>query len=203
MKSNHHNIDIVKKTKKLISKISNQSEKIHTSEYVFLGEYYNLFTRMMSPITKRFLEEEYSKIMEWAQDENSLRMVDYIDFRGYTPETYYEWVKKYPEIKIAHEFALRRIGSRREQGAMIRKFSEGTIHRTLGYYDTIFASETQKLAQMKEDSTPDIKLIIENFPSPSEHHKTPEEIAANIRRNTATARQVKVNSNVGAYHAQD
>lgn len=173
-------------TKKLSSNKTKKDDSDIQVEVIFLGEYYNMFTRMMSPVTKRFIEQESSKIMEWAQLDTSLRMVDYTDSRGYTPEVYYDWVSKYPEIKIAHEFALRRIGSRREQGAMTRQFSEGTIHRTLGYYDQIFASETYKLAKLKEDTASnETKLVvIERFPEQHTSNRTPEQVAMEAYKST-------------------
>jgi hypothetical protein len=205
-KSNDHNNSSNKNIKKLSSNNASDEEN-HKVELLFLGEYYNMFTRQMSPITKRFIEQESSRIMEWAQLQDSLRMVDYTDARGYTPEVYYDWVKKYPEIKIAHEFALRRIGSRREQGAMTRQFSEGTIHRTLGYYDQIFACETLKLSKMKDEISSEGRVvIIERFPSShaqdieviSLSKLSPEEVAAQIHKQTGDQRVVRVNTkNIG------
>lgn len=190
------------------SKVSDQSPV----KQLFLGEYFNIHTFQKHPITPNFFINEAKLLKEWSEQDDSLRIQDFYDMRGYEPKMYYEWVDKFEEMRLADEYALRRIGSRREGGALNRKFAETTVHKTLGHYDKIWREEMRLVnearisinAQSQNESK---MVIIERFPSMSGGHHdvevistskyTPEEVAANIRRNTATDRQVRVNGDVG------
>ena len=78
---------------------------------------------------------------------------------------------------------------------MSRRFAESTIHRTLGYYSQIWASETYKLSKMKEEiaaASENKIVVIERFPSIEDNvpKETPEEVAAKIHRATGESRFV-------------
>lgn len=190
-KTNHPSVKLEKNHKKLNAE--NDDETI--VELIFLGEYFNIHTMQMHPITKRFIERQSIQLRDWANQESSLYLYDYTDNQGYSPEIFYQWCDKYPELRTAHEYALRRIGARREQGAMTRKFAESTIHRTLGHYHKVWKHQTYELAKLKEDSTPETKVVvIEKFIDPThmfdtDHtkisDKDPQEIAQAIRKATA------------------
>ncbi len=177
---------------------------------LFMGDYFNIHTFQRHPITPTFFSYQAKLLKEWADQDDSLRISDFYDKQGYGPEFYYYWVDKDHDFKAANSYALRRIGSRREGGAMTRKFSENTIHKTLGYYDPIWREEMRLMNEMRlavAEKAESKVVVIERFPSPSgEYHDvevvstsklSPQEVASNIRRNTATDRQVKVNANVG------
>ncbi len=201
-KINNHNTVIENNAIKL-------SEE-NSVKQLFLGEYFNIHTFKKHPITSNFILQEAMRLKQWAEVEDSLRVCDFYDQRGYSPEIFYQWVDKYPEMNIANNYALRRIGSRREGGALNRKFAETTVHKTLGRYDHVWREEmalanAARLAVAEKSESK--VLIIERFPSSSGEYRdvevissskfSPEEVASNIRRNTATDRQVKVNANVG------
>ncbi len=177
---------------------------------VFLGEYFNIHTFQKHPITASFYIHEARALKEWSELETSLKISDFYDARGYDPKQFYRWVADHEEMALAHDYALRRVGSRREIGAMTRKFAESTIHKVHGHYDPIWREEMRLMNEMRlavAEKAESKVVVIERFPSPSgEYHDvevvstsklSPQEVAANIRRNTATDRQVKVNANVG------
>lgn len=176
-----------------------------------IDQWFNIHTMQYHPATIKFIEREAVLLKKWAENEESLRLCDFYDDRGYDTRTFYKWVAKFPEMEAAHEFAKRRIGSRRENGALSKKFDSNTVHRSLGYYDYVFAQEQEKAVAARlavaEKSESKI-VVIERFPSSfgnqdveviSTSKLDPEKVAANIYRNTATDRQVRVNSNVGGY----
>ena len=203
------------KEKEVNKKVSNESSS--EVKQLFIGEFYNLHTRQMSPMTERFIEREAQKIMDWAMLEDSLRICDYTDSQGYAPQVYYTWIKKFPAMQLAHEFALRRIGSRREHGALTRKFSEKVVSWTLGYYDQVFKEEMMAIARMKEEfnKNPDIKVVIEHIPSQDsveqlytvepdqedddEDKPTPAEVAMKVRRGTKLSMKAGAGDHVAAY----
>lgn len=161
-------------------------------ELIFLGEYFNIYTMQYHPVTKKFIERESQRLREWALLDTSLRLVDFIDGAGYPPETFYGWCAQYQEMEMAHLFALRRIGSRREDGAITRKFEASTIHRTLGYYDNVWAQETVKIAQMKEKlaQAENKIIVIEKFALTDADSPTPEEVGALAHKKTRDDRVI-------------
>jgi hypothetical protein len=180
---------------------------------VFLGEYFNIHTFQKHPITESFYAREAKALKEWSELETSLKIADFYDWRGYDPKQFYRWVANHEEMSLAHDYALRRVGSRREIGAITRKYAETTIHKVHGHYDQIWREEMRLMNEARlaiADKAESRVVIIERFPSPSgEYHDVdvvstskldPQEVASNIRRNTATDRQVKVNANVGESH---
>lgn len=180
---------------------------------IFLGEYFNIHTFQKHPITETFFIREAKALKEWSELETSLRIADFYDWRGYSPEMYYEWVSKHHEMCSSHAYAMRRIGSRREVGAMSRKFAENTVHKTLGHYDPIWREEMRLMneARLAIAEKQEARIVVmERYQLPDGGYQdvevistsklTPQEVASNIRRNTATDRQVKVNANVGESH---
>ena len=180
--------------------VSNKAKKPKSTlkpvKQIFLGEYFSIQTFQHHPITGTFIEQEAKRIKQWADLDTSLRMTDFSDMRGYDPDTFYEWVAKYPLIAKAHKYALRRIGARREDGAISRKFDSSTIHRTLGYYDKVWKSETRELARMKEEMSSGNEtkvVVIERFALPEDakiHLRTPEEVAGEIHKSTREDRRI-------------
>jgi len=184
--------------------------KVYDTGTLVIEEYFSIHTMKYHPATRKFVEQEAVNLKQWAEKEDSLRLSDFYDFRGYNTETFYSWCHKFPEMKASHDYAKRRIAARRENGALFRKFDAGTVHKTLGFYDYVFQQEIDKAnaARLAVAEKSEAKLVImERFQLGGGEYRdvevistskqTPEEVAANIRRNTATDRQVKVNANVG------
>lgn len=180
-------------------------ESDHTNEVKQLvyGEFFNLQTMQVHFETNTFIEEETKKLKESAALDTSLRLNDFIDEQGYSPNVFRGWCVKYPLLELARDFALRRIGARRENGAMFRKFAESTVHRTLGHYDEIWREETALLHQMKDDKNNgpgNITVVMEGFsrlPGPDApcvlkdlelqgqiSSRTPENVAGKIHQST-------------------
>lgn len=193
-----------------ISDKSDIKPKVFPEGTLVIEEYFNVHTMKYHPATRNFVLQEAMKLKEFADLDTSLRLSDFYDFRGYNTDTFYDWCHKFPEMKTAHDYAKRRIGARRENGALFKKFDAGTVQRTLGYYDYVFQKEVDKanaarlaVAERQESKV----VVIERFPSPSNQYQdvevistsqlSPEEVASSVRRATATDRQVKVNVNVG------
>lgn len=196
-----------------ISDKSDIKPKVFAEGSLVIEEYFNVHTMKYHPATKNFVLQEAMRLKEFADLDTSLRLSDFYDFRGYNTDTFYDWCHKFPEMKTAHDYAKRRIGARRENGALFKKFDSGIVQRTLGYYDYVFQREVDKANAAKlavAEKSESKVVVIERFPSPSgEYHDvevvstsklSPQEVASNIRRNTATDRQVKVNANVGDAH---
>ena len=169
-----------------------------TKKVKVISEFYSVKTRQYHPMTTRFVEQEIIALREWADLETSLLVSDFTYHRGYAPKTFYEWCKKFPELKEMHDYANSRIASRREIGAMTGKYKESTVHRTLGHYSPIWKEETEALARLKDDNVSENQfVVIERFASESHDRteeeqlrfdaqplKSPEQVAAQVLRTT-------------------
>lgn len=179
-----------------------------------IEEWYNIHTMQYHPATNTFFPREAMMLKEWSMKEDSLRISDFYDTRGYDTQTFYRWCSQYPEMQTALEFAKRRIGSRRELGALQRKFDATIIQKTLGHYDYVFRQEQERAQQEKLAYAQNAEskiVVIERFPSSTGSQDievvttsklTPEQVAANIYRNTATDRQIHVNTDIGGYEEE-
>jgi hypothetical protein len=186
----------IKKTKK----VSIEKEAVLTPiKQIFLGDYLNVHTFQKHIITQSFIESEAKKLRDWADQEDSLLIQDFTDFQGYRMKLFYQWIKEHPVMEIAHEYAISRIGSRREKGAMTRKYAEASTHRTLGYYQEIWRDQTKELARMRDEvsAANETKVVvIDRFVLPEDAQlrlKTPEEVAREINDSTRDNRVVGPN----------
>lgn len=173
---------------KKIPQKENKNQKDASGEFVYYGEYYSVHSRQYHATTRRFIEIESQRLVDWANQDDSLIIQDFYNKGGYSTGQFYDWCEKFPEFKQAHEYAMSMLGSRRELGAMTRKYDAGTIHRTLGAYSKIWRDQTRELAKLKEDNAGETKvIIIENLEATSS--RTPEEVARAIRKATSDCRE--------------
>jgi hypothetical protein len=191
----------------------NPNDKKAITEPLVIAEYFNIHTMNYHPATHKFIEQEAARLREWSLLDDSFRLSDFYDTRGYNQDTFYDWSHKFLHMKEAHNFAKRRIASRREQASLTRKFDNTTVFKTQAFYDYVLQQEIDKANAVRlsyaqqatnNQSNEQRVVVIERFPSLAQDvevvsytTKTPEDIAANIHRNTATQRSVRVNNNVG------
>jgi len=173
-----------------------------------IDEYYSVKSQQYHPVTVKFVEREALRLYEWADVDSSLRISQFYNNSGYGSDTFERWCKRFDFMHKAYLYAMSKIAERREIGALTRKFDSNAVFRTLGFYDPIYRSELDRANEMraKYDEKKDIVVRIESFPSQSGRvepeisvsGKTPEQLAANIKRNTATQREVRVKSDYDA-----
>jgi hypothetical protein len=174
-----------KKTLKENKKLTSIKSDNIVVEPIVLDQFFNVHTRQYHPLTHRFVENQCVLLKDWADLEDSINIYDYFNTQGYSPVIFYKWCQRFPELSEIHDYAIRKLGSRREMGAMTRKYDASTVHRTLGYYHHIWRQETAALAKLKEDaSSHETKIVvIEKF-----SEKTPEEVAWSVHKSTANKR---------------
>jgi hypothetical protein len=190
------------------SSVTKKDTKNQTNEskekLLFLGEYFNIHAFQQYPITHNFLMREAQALKDWSDTDNALIIAQFYNARGYSKMIFYEWISRYPFFEAAHSYAISQIGIRREIGAATSKFKESTIHRTLGHYSDVWREETRLINEARAAITQHSEskvVVIERFPTidakgdieiVSLSSIDPEKLAANIHRNTATNRDVKV-----------
>lgn len=193
-----------KKSKSSIEiNINNKNDKSPVEGRIspFVDDYYHLRDQEHVPATERFIREESRMLMTWADLQTSLRISDFTDWRGYTQQALLKWCKRFEFVQESYNYAKRRIGARRENGALFKEMDASTIHRTLGYYDPVFKEETIFLAKLKEDARPEIQtVIIDRFPTIADTSTTPlrspEDVAWAIHKSTMTEKSA------GSYKAR-
>lgn len=156
---------------------------------IFIGEYFNVHTRQYHPATRKFVEVLCDKLKDWADTEDAFNLYDFTDAQGFNPDTFYDWCKKFPALEEVHQYALRRLGSKREYGAATRKYAESTIHKTLGHYSHVWKKEIEALAKLKDEHNQNETkiVVIERFPElPG---RTPEQVAAAVTKATRDIRE--------------
>jgi len=82
-----------KKNKKLKSAVLATSEPKLSEAGEFLGEFFNVHSFKMHPTTMRFVESEAQRLKEWSQLDTSLRLADFVDGQGYSPEIFISGVE--------------------------------------------------------------------------------------------------------------
>ena len=140
-----------------------------TSKFWFYRHTYSWQER---PINSAALERLADDLISWSQKKDSFRINDFYDDQGINPRDYYRFCGYCPKLQEAHEFALRRIASRREVGALTRKLDPNTVFRSLGYYDSIdremmehrAALAAKYKANLEGSNEPKV-IVIERMPS--------------------------------------
>lgn len=164
---------------------SSTSIVIHTKNAGELIEYRDIKTGTTKLVKAELLRERY---ITWADKKDSYRISDFLDEEGIESKEFERLKKKYPFLKEANEYAVRRLASRREIGAMTGKFKEATIFRSLSRYCPIdkeewqervsftarCAAEAKKITEDKEEKI----IVIERMPSTDTVPKRSEEPGA-------------------------
>ena len=107
------------------------------------------------PITVAQIERIALDLIAWSDkndsenDLESLRLSEFIDSHRLHMRTYYEWLDKFEILRDAHEYAKRRIGARRERGAIKKKYDGSFIARSIGHYLPEYREEAEFMASLK------------------------------------------------------
>lgn len=126
--------------------------------------YLNMFTLRECPVTIDWLEKFALKLMHRAKHDESMLTISefYID-EGVCWRDFKKWVELYPNLKIAHEHALRIIGNRRIKGGITRRYDASLIKYTQPLFDPEFkelARLWSELAQLKNNANNSDRITV-------------------------------------------
>lgn len=97
------------------TKHSTQS-KLVTNKPIEREFYYNTLAHQLAPSNGQHKIRVAHAIVEWSNNlKEPATIEDFIDTQGIHPDTFYEWIKKCPELKEAHQYAKRRVANMRLQ----------------------------------------------------------------------------------------
>ena len=102
---------------------------------VIIDSYLDMVFMRERPVARAFLEGLATAWVEWAKKDDSLRVKDFFIEQGISSQKMYEWISKYDFLKSAHGMVMEMIASRREKGAITRKYDGGFIKEMQSMYD--------------------------------------------------------------------
>jgi hypothetical protein len=130
--------------------------------------YWETFERMcLSPKSDKELDWIAGKLIEWAEDENSVTLLGFCAKMAIPQSSLYAWEEKNPKIKRAMSLAKSMVGARREKLALENKFNAAIVNRTLGVYDDRVRAydKEMKAASSGEDKAPTINVVLPAMPN--------------------------------------
>lgn len=130
-----------------------------------LDEYYNFNTWRSMPVSKSTLERLRDSAIKWAvENDDALKIKQFLVLSGINPATWTRWKDKFPEIREAHDIMLMAIGNRREVGLITKKFEPGSTLKSMPLYDEdwkIVGEWWSKLTQKETISAGQQFIVIE------------------------------------------
>lgn len=145
---------------KTSTKILKPSNKPHSK---WVCDYRNINSAETVIATEAFIEGVGKNLLDWANQDSSLVHSDFLTSRGIPRRTYYDWVDKFPFFKDCHDSAKSIIGSRREIGAIDRRFNENVVSRMAGFYSQDWKDMEEWRSKMKTEqaaSTQPTQIIL-------------------------------------------
>lgn len=146
-----------------------------TGKSPWLEDYLDLQGFKLKPVTEATIDRISQELLEWSKREDSIVFRDFYDDKGIPEDAYYRWVRTHQQLKAAHAIAKGRVGSRREKGALIRKYDPSFITNSMPMYDQEWKDLLSWKASLKEQSSSNAPVTI-NLPNittiPTIEHET-------------------------------
>lgn len=149
-----------------IKKEMPESHDLHAKEPQtsrWLEDYMHLLDFKIKPVTERFIERIAQELIEWSAQDSSIVFRDFYDDRYIPESTFSRWANKYEVLKDAVVLAKGRIGSRREKGALGRKYDASLVVNSMSMYDQGWKSNIEWKASLREGATTNAPITI-NLP---------------------------------------
>ena len=102
-----------------------------------------------TPIPDYFIDEVMLDLREWRGKSTSLRFKDFLMHRRINSKVFYDWCNRHEGLRQEYAWALDEIASRREIGAMTRKFDANASLRMMPRYDPEWLENEERLAKIK------------------------------------------------------
>ena len=142
------------KREEILRKPTTQKSKTETSGRLVLGEYFDRKLRESRPVTMTTLLMIADKLHQWADLDDSLAIMDFIAEMGMNDTSYYVWKDRCPEFAEEHDYAMARIGARRETGCIRKKYDTGAVWKMQYQYGKQYREAMEFAAKLakKEDT---------------------------------------------------
>lgn len=161
----------MKKTNKTNTITKQKAKTCQPPIRTFKQEYYlDLFSFKMHPVSNDYLIKFALEWVNWVcNNEDVLTVNEYFICKGVHARTVWNWKQRCAELKEAHAFVLQVLGTRREKGALTRKYDSNMVRLTMSLYDSKWKELEEWQAQLRTKETQAINGIrvveIERFPN--------------------------------------
>lgn len=143
----------------------NDGEKRSHGSYKYLDIYPDLWSMESRGASQEFLDRLGQDLLAWAKNSDSLLLNDFFTERWISIHTYRRWAERDKMFSDRLEMAKLMIGSRREKGALQRKFDASVMMRSAPLYDPewkLLEEWRAKLAK-SEQEVEQLKVLIETI----------------------------------------
>jgi hypothetical protein len=106
------------------------------------------YSNRVRPVSDAFLEKTADYVKEWSSREDSFTFNQFFVETGITDSDYNEWKEKNEKLKREHKFALMRLASRREIGAIKNQLNTQMITFAMPMYDPQWEKETVRRSNL-------------------------------------------------------
>lgn len=145
MKTSKRNINSLEKSSK-------DRELSGQAPTKYIGDYKDMRDFKMKPATEGFIDRLGKALVQWAEvDDRAYKLNQFFRLHGLASEQFYDWTLKYPDLKMAHTYAMKCLGDRREINAMERKIESSMVLKTLYLYDPMHAQARQDDIDAKKE----------------------------------------------------
>ncbi len=125
-------------------------------KYRDLDQYKSFFFINDTPAPDKFLDQLAEDLIDWARQEDSLKFILFLDEVGVNDNQFRNWMKRHEKLRMAHEWAIRLLGARREIGAIKGKYREKPIMHTMHQYDPEWKlADEFHFTKQREANTPE------------------------------------------------
>lgn len=155
----------------------NDGEKRSHGSYKYLDIYPDLWSMESRGASQEFIDRLGQDLLAWAKNSDSLLLNDFFTERFISTHTYRRWSDRDKMFSDRLEMAKLMIGSRREKGALQRKFDASVMIKSAPLYDPewkLLEEWRAKLAKTEQE-VEQLKVLIETFKTeekPLENYST-------------------------------
>lgn len=114
------------------SKYPQENSKVRP---VVLDLYPDLVFNREMPVTEAFIDRLAQDMIEFAEKEDTLTKWKFIRHKKIAKSNIQRWCKNFPQLQRAWDHMVDCIASRREEGAIMRKYDGGFVREFHAMYD--------------------------------------------------------------------
>lgn len=143
----------------------NTPEKRSHESYRYLDIYPDILSMETRGASQEFIDRLGHDLLLWAQLKTSLVLRDFFDERYISLGTYTRWKNKDSMFAERVELAKGIIGSRREKGALEKRFDASMVIKSMANYDVDWKAIEEWRAKLSkaELEVEQLKVLIETF----------------------------------------
>lgn len=105
--------------------------------------YKDTYSYETKPVNEGFIERLAKDFIDWSRTPEAFRISDFHWDKNICDGTFYDWIKKFEVLNLAHKQAKNNLARRREVGAIKKEFAEATATRALYLLDPVWKQMRQ------------------------------------------------------------